>query len=76
MTLKSFRKILGYDTFNSILKKDLDEKADPADYYNVTVNIMLKRNPPPRPEGTPLKINGVPLSRAMDKGFPYDDSNI
>ena len=28
VTLKSFRKVVGYDTFNSILKKDRDEKKD------------------------------------------------
>ena len=44
VTLKSFRKVVGYDTFNSILKKDRDEKKDPADYYNVTVSMMIKRN--------------------------------
>ena len=44
VTLKSFRKVVGYDTFNSILKGDRDEKKDPADYYNVTVSMMVKRN--------------------------------
>ena len=28
VTLKSFRKVVGYDTFNSILKKDRDEKKE------------------------------------------------
>lgn len=41
VTLKSFRKVVGYDTFNSILKKDRDEKKDPSDYYNVTVSMMV-----------------------------------
>lgn len=45
VTLKSFRKVIGYDTFNSILKKDRHETKDPADYYNVTVSMMVKRNP-------------------------------
>lgn len=45
VTLKSFRKVVGYDTFNSILKKDRDEKKDPADYYNITVSMMVKRTP-------------------------------
>jgi hypothetical protein len=45
VTLKSFRKVVGYDTFNSILKKDRDEKKDIADYYNVTVSMMVKRVP-------------------------------
>jgi hypothetical protein len=41
VTLKSFRKVVGYDTFNSILKKERDEKKDPSDYYNVTVSMMI-----------------------------------
>ena len=45
VTLKSFRKVIGYDTFDSILKKERNEKKDPADYYNVTVSMMIKRNP-------------------------------
>jgi hypothetical protein len=45
VTLKSFRKVIGYDTFESILKKERNEKKDPADYYNVTVSMMIKRNP-------------------------------
>ena len=45
ITLKSFRKVVGYDTFNSIRKGDRDEKKDPADYYNITVSMMVKRTP-------------------------------
>ena len=45
VTLKSFRKVVSYDTFNSILKKDRNEKKDIADYYNVTVSMMVKRIP-------------------------------
>lgn len=45
VTLKSFRKVIGYDTFESILKQERNEKKDPADYYNVTVSMMIKRNP-------------------------------
>jgi hypothetical protein len=45
VTLKAFRKVIGYDTFDSILKKERNEKKDPADYYNVTVSMMIKRNP-------------------------------
>jgi hypothetical protein len=36
--------LVGYDTFNSILKQDRDEKKDPSDYYNVTVSMMIKRD--------------------------------
>ena len=43
VTLKSFRKVVGYDTFNSILKEDRDEKKDPSDHYNVTVSMMIQR---------------------------------
>ena len=43
VTLKSFRKVVGYDTFNSILKKDRSEAKDQSDYYNVTVSMMVKR---------------------------------
>ena len=49
VTLKSFRKVIGYDTFNSILKKNRDEMKDPADHYNVTVSLMVRREPQPRP---------------------------
>jgi hypothetical protein len=45
VTLKSFRKVIGYDTFNSIRKNDRDEKKDPSDYYNITVSMMVKRVP-------------------------------
>jgi hypothetical protein len=45
VTLKSFRKVVGYDTFNSILKGDRNEKKDQADHYNVTVSMMVKRIP-------------------------------
>jgi hypothetical protein len=27
------------------LKNDRDETKDPADYYNVTVSMLIKRNP-------------------------------
>ena len=45
VTLKSFRKVVGYDTFNSILKGDRDEKKDISDHYNVTVSMMIQRVP-------------------------------
>jgi len=45
VTLKSFRKVVGYDTFNSILKGDRNEKKDISDYYNITVSMMVKRIP-------------------------------
>lgn len=45
VTLKAFRKIVGYDTFDSIRKGYRDEKKDTNDYYNVTVSMMIKRKP-------------------------------
>jgi len=77
VTLKSFRKVVGYDTFESILKESRDEKKDPADYYNVTVSMMLRRNP----EAAAAVKNdvfegGKSLRQVIDKGFPYDDGDI
>ena len=45
VTLKSFRKIVGYDTFNSIRTKDRAESKDTSDFYNVTVSMMIQRKP-------------------------------
>merc|ERR1719230_930965 len=45
VTLKAFRKIIGYDTFESIRKKDRSEVKDSSDYYNVTVSMMIRREP-------------------------------
>ena len=77
-TLKSFRKVVGYDTFNSILKGERDEKKDPADFYNVTVSMMVKRNPHPSKVvvHTPDVFDGnKSLGQVLDKGFPYDDGD-
>ena len=41
VTLKSFRKIVGYDTFDAIRKKNRNELKDVNDYYNVTVSMMI-----------------------------------
>jgi len=43
--LSSFRKVIGYDTFDSIRKGNRDETKNPDDYYNITYNILVKRNP-------------------------------
>ena len=72
VTLKSFRKVVGYDTFNSILKKDRDEKKDISDYYNVTVSMMIKRVPE-EVAAPPLRDpfdGSKTLSQSLDKGFP------
>ena len=77
VTLKSFRKVIGYDTFNSILDKDRNEVKDPADHYNITVSMMVKRVPAaasPAPVPDPYN-GGRKLSQIIDKGFPYDDGD-
>jgi hypothetical protein len=76
VTLKSFRKVVGYDTFNSILKKDRDEAKDEADYYNITVSMMVKRIPEEGKDAEPYKnADGKSLAQSLDKGFPYDDGD-
>ena len=77
VTLKSFRKIIGYDTFDSILKKDRNESKDLNDYYNVTVSMMIQRTPESKVEYDSLKMaDGKSLAESLDKGFPYDDSSL
>lgn len=71
VTLKSFRKVVGYDTFNSIRRKDRDETKDPTDHYNITVSIMVQRSHKPRPASKSVKG----LTKRLDKGFPYDDGD-
>merc|ERR1712054_378911 len=77
VTLKAFRKIVGYDTFESIRKKDRNEVKDSSDYYNVTVSMMVQRKPvalSPAPKRDPYAPDGAPsLAASLDKGFPYDD---
>merc|ERR1719272_2059494 len=63
VTLKSFRKIVGYDTFESIRRKNRSESKDISDYYNVTISMMIQRKPveaaaapakdPYNPDGNP-----------------------
>ena len=77
VTLKSFRKIVGYDTFESIRKKTRGESKDTSDYYNVTVSMMIRRRPAEAaaaPARDPYAPDGAPsLASTLDKGFPYDD---
>ena len=78
VTLKSFRKVIGYDTFNSILKKSRDEMKDPADHYNITVSLMVRREPQPRTGKAAFDAYNPGLSKlsqTLDKGFPYDDAD-
>jgi len=58
------------------LKKDRHETKDPADYYNVTVSMMIKRNAKEIAKHDPATLDGKPLNKALDKGFPYDDSDL
>uniref|UniRef100_A0A7S3CNZ6 Uncharacterized protein n=1 Tax=Strombidium rassoulzadegani TaxID=1082188 RepID=A0A7S3CNZ6_9SPIT len=77
VTLKSFRKIVGYDTFESIRKKNRSEAKDTSDFYNVTVSMMIRRKPL---EAAPAPTRDLyapdaqsSLASTLDKGFPYDD---
>ena len=72
----AFRKIVGYDTFDSILKQNRDEIVDPNDYYNVSINMMIKRTPLDGPAKTLDEWNGgSAIAPKLDKGFPYDDGD-
>merc|ERR1712070_879999 len=76
ITLKAFRKVIGYDTFASILRKDRDEIKDPDDHYNITISMMVRRVPPPRGAKVLDKWNGGELlAPKLDHGFPYDDGD-
>ena len=78
VTLKAFRKVIGYDTFDSIRKGNRSETKDPNDYYNVTVSMLIKRRPEEAPkvyEGD-IFAGGKTLSKILDKGFPYDDGDV
>merc|ERR1719453_897548 len=71
VTLKAFRKIVGYDTFESIRVKERNEQKDTSDYYNVTVSMMVRRKPV-EAAAAPA-ATGAALASTLDKGFPYDD---
>lgn len=76
VTLKAFRKVIGYDTFASILRQERDEVKDPDDHYNITVSMMVRRIPPPRADKVLDEWNGGELIiPKLDKGFPYDDGD-
>jgi hypothetical protein len=65
------------ELFESIRRKDRNERKDSADYYNVTVSMMIQRVPlevAPAPPRDPYAPDGAPsLAASLDKGFPYDD---
>ena len=74
VTLKSFRKVVGYDTFDSIRQHNRNETKDPSSYYNVTISLMAKRKVDPAaltPSEVPSGAHS--LASKLDKGFPYDD---
>ena len=78
VTLKAFRKVVGYDTFDSIRRGKRDEQKDTNDYYNVTVSMMIKRRPaePAQVYTGDIFAGGKSLKDLLDKGFPYDDGDI
>lgn len=43
VTLKSFRRVVGYDTFESIRTLKRTKKKDTSDYYNITMSIVTRR---------------------------------
>ena len=73
VTLKAFRKIVGYDTFDSIRRKERSEQKDTSDYYNVTVSMMVKRKPVEPAAAPSGPAHATSLAATLDKGFPYDD---
>merc|ERR1719389_216119 len=74
VTLKSFRKVVGYDTFDSIRMKNRNETKDPSSYYNVTISLMAKRKVDPATvQGVDVPTGANSLASKLDKGFPYDD---
>ena len=74
VTLKSFRKVVGYDTFDSIRQKNRNETKDPSSYYNVTISLMAKRKVDPASlTAADVPSGAASLASKLDKGFPYDD---
>ena len=78
ITLKSFRKVVGYDTFEAIRRNRRSEVKDSSEFYNVTVNFMVRR----KTMQSIVNACGGPkhnitdrISPKMDKGFPYDDAD-
>ena len=68
VTLKAFRKMVGYDTFESIRKGERGEAKDSKDYYNVTVSMVISR----APQAAAAAATGG-LAQSLDRGFPYDE---
>jgi len=79
VTLESFRKTVGYDTFESNRKKDRDERKYIFDYYNVTTSMLFRRKPeetaPPPMRDVYNPEQSTNFAATLDKGFPYDDQD-
>jgi hypothetical protein len=78
VTLKSFRKVIGYDTFDAIRKGSRSETKDVNEYYNVTVSMLIMREPAAPAVAAPVDTfqGGKTLKDMLDKGFPYDDGDV
>lgn len=82
ITLRSFRKIVGYDTFESIRVSKRSKKKDTSEYYNITMNILTRRKSMGQCKGKAdkekeIKLGGPgKIGSSLDKGFPYDDGEI
>jgi len=78
VTLKSFRKVIGYDTFDAIRKGSRSETKDVNEYYNVTVSMLVMREPaaPAAAIAVDTFQGGKTLKDLLDKGFPYDDGDV
>ena len=71
--LVNFHQVIGYNTFDQILKKSNDEVDPESDWFNLTVNIMVQRV---HPHTDSLVNKGHRLIDSLDKGFPYDDADV
>ena len=77
--LLNFHQVIGYNTFDQILKKSNDEVDPESDWYNVTVNMMVQRVHPHTASllnSNDKKGHHERLIDTLDKGFPYDDADV
>jgi hypothetical protein len=76
------RKLVGYDTFESIRTTKRLAKKDTSDYYNISVSVMARRKSSDSCKNAEDKANQTAsnaiathaLGGIIDKGFPYDDA--
>lgn len=82
VTLKSFRRVIGYDTFESIRTLKRHKKKDTSDYYNITMSIVTRRKSMDQCKGKAAKEKEIKaggpgkIGGTLDKGFPYDDGDV